>query len=205
MTGSKIMTLFKIKDFNPDYQNHAESQDIKSLDLYLDSDKIGSVDDVLVDDEGQFRYLVINVGFWGFVGLGKKVLLPIGYARIDYGDRRVYAKHLTKEQVEALPELTENMAVDYDHEEQVRKIYRASGKNAPASYGVGYAGADSAPTTVNTAPTLDLDVGYAGYDRSSYTYKQDPDLYNIDEQDHQGLKRYQDRLAANKTHQKLDH
>jgi hypothetical protein len=199
------MTLFKIKDFEPNYQNHAENQDIKSLDLYLNSDKIGSIDDVLVDDEGQFRYLVINVGFWGFVGLGKRVLLPIGCVRIDYNDRRVYAKHLTKEQVEALPELTENMAVDFDHEEHVRKIYRTSGENAPASYGVGYAGADSAPATTNTAPTLDLDVGYAGYDRSSYTYKQDPDLYDIDEQNHQGLKRYQDRLVTNKTHQMLDH
>ena len=126
------MTLFKIKDFDPNHQNHAENQDIKSLDLYLDSDKIGSIDDILVDDEGQFRYLVINVGFWGFVGLGKRVLLPIGCARIDYGDRRIYAKHLTKEQVEALPELTENMTVDYDYEEQVRKIYRALGENAPA-------------------------------------------------------------------------
>ncbi len=197
------MTLFKIKDFEPDYQSHADNQDIKSLDLYLGNEKIGSIDDVLVDDEGQFRYLVIKVGFWGFVGLGKRVLLPIGCARIDYGDRRVYAKHLTQEQVEALPELTEEMKVDYDYEEQVRKIYRSS--NAPASYGVGYAGAQSAPPTVNTAPILDLDVGYAGYDRSSYTYGQDPELYDIDEQDHQGLKIYQQRLVAQRMRQKAEH
>jgi PRC-barrel domain len=200
------MTLFKIKDFEPDYQNHADNQDIKSLDLYLGNDKIGSIDDVLVDEEGQFRYLVIKVGFWSLVGLGKRVLLPIGCARINYGDRRVYAKHLTQEQVEALPELTEEMKVDYDYEEQVRKIYRsASMANAPASYGVGYAGAQSAPPTVNTAPILDLDVGYAGYDRSSYTYGQDPELYDIDEQDHEGLKLYQQRLVAQKMRQKAEH
>ncbi len=200
------MTLFKIKDFEPDYQNHADNQDIKSLDLYLDNDKIGSIDDVLVDEEGQFRYLVIKVGFWSLVGLGKRVLLPIGCARINYGDRRVYAKHLTQEQVEALPELTEEMKVDYDYEEQVRKIYRSSSMaNAPASYGVGYAGAQSAPPTVNTAPILDLDVGYAGYDRSSYTYGQDPELYDIDEQDHEGLKLYQQRLVAQKMRQKAEH
>lgn len=199
------MTLFKIRDFEPDYQNYADNEDIKSLDLYLGDDKIGSIDDVLIDEDGQFRYLVIKVGFWSFVGLGKRVLLPIGCARIDYGEHRVYAKFLTQEQVEALPELTEDMKVDYDHEEQVRKIYRSSRVNAPASYGVGYAGAESAPPTVNTAPALNVDVGYSGYDRSSYTYGQDPELYNIDEKDHQGLKIYQQRLVAQKKHNKAEH
>jgi hypothetical protein len=199
------MTLLKIKEFEPDYQSHADNEDLTLLDLYLGDDKIGSVDDVLVDEDGQFRYLVIKVGFWSFVGLGKRVLLPIGCARIDYGDRRVYAKFLTQEQVEALPELTEEMKVDYDYEERVRKIYRSSTANAPASYGVGYAGAESAPPTVNTAPTLDLDAGYAGYDRSSYTYGQDPELYEIDDTDHQGLKIYQQRLVAQKIREKSEH
>ena len=40
------------------------------------------------------------MGFWVF---GKKVLLPIGQARIDYNSKRVYAK-LAKNQVESLPE-----------------------------------------------------------------------------------------------------
>jgi hypothetical protein len=199
------MTLLKIKEFEPDYQSHADNEDITLLELYLEDDKIGSVDDVLVDEDGQFRYLVIKVGFWNFVGLGKRVLLPIGCARIDYGDRRVYAKFLTQEQVEALPELTEEMKVDYDYEEWVRKIYRSSTANAPASYGVGYGGAESAPPTVNTAPTLDLDAGYAGYDRSSYTYGQDPELYEIDDTDHQGLKIYQQRLVAQKMREKSEH
>jgi uncharacterized protein (TIGR02271 family) len=197
------MSLYRIKDFDPDYRNHFDDHDIKGLDLYSNNEKIGSVDDVLVDDDGQFRYLIINTGIWI---LGKKVLLPIGQARIDYNDRRVYANNLTKMQVEALPEFTDDMTVDYDHEEQVRGVYRSSLPNihqdAPASYGVGYSGAESAPPTTNTAPILDLDAGYAGYDRDTYTYEREPDLYALNEESHPSLKLYEERLVSSKTRQK---
>jgi uncharacterized protein (TIGR02271 family) len=197
------MALYRIKDFDPDYRNHFEEHDIKGLDLYSNNEKIGSVDDVLVDDEGQFRYLIINTGIWI---LGKKVLFPIGQARIDYNDRRVYADNLTKAQVESLPEFTDDMTVDYDHEEQVRGVYRSSLPNvqqdAPASYGVGYAGADSAPNTLNTSPILDLEAGYAGYDRDTYTYDKEPDLYALNDQNHPNLKLYEERLVTSKSRRK---
>jgi uncharacterized protein (TIGR02271 family) len=197
------MALYRIGEFNPDYRNHFDNNDIKGLDLYAGGDKVGSVDDILVDEDGQFRYLVINTGLWI---LGKKVLLPIGRARIDYNDRRVYADFLTKAQVEDLPEFADDMTVDYDHEEQVRGVYRSSRpmmqQDEPSAYGVGYAGADSAPETVNTSPTLDLEVGYAGYDRDTYMYDREPDLYALNEQNHPSLKLYEERLVAGKTRQK---
>jgi uncharacterized protein (TIGR02271 family) len=197
------MALHKIKDFDPDYRNHFDDYDVKGLDLYAGGEKIGSVDDILVDDEGQLRYLIINTGIWI---LGKKVLFPIGRARIDHGDKRVYADTLTKAQVEALPEFTDDMTVDYDHEEQVRGVYRSSTQNkqqdAPAAYGVGYAGADSAPDTLNTAPILDLEAGYAGYDRDTYTYDKEPDLYALNDQNHPNLKLYEERLVTSKSRQK---
>lgn len=196
------MTLYKIEEFDSDYRSHLDNQDVKGLGLYSGVEKIGSVEDVLVDESGKFRYLVVNTGIWI---LGKKVLLPIGRARIDYNDDRVYTENLTKEQAEALPEFTDDKLIDYDHEEQVRNVYRSSNlnsQNAPASYGVGYAGLESAPSTSNTAPVLDLEVGYAGYDRDSYRYDNEPDLYEINEQKHPNLKLYEERLVANKTRQK---
>jgi len=36
------------------------------------------------------------------------------------------------------------------------------------------------------------------YNRDTYTYQQEPSLYNINEQDHQTLRLYQERLIANK-------
>lgn len=165
------MPLFKIKDFDPNYRDHFDGNDVIGLDLYSANDKIGSVDDVLVDDQGEFRYLVVNTGAWIF---GKKVLLPIGSARIDYSSRRVYAKNLSKAQVENLPEFNGDLArVDYDHEERVRDVYRA-------------------PAATKT-----------NYDRDTYRYQNDADLYNLNDQDHQNLRLYQERLIANKTRQKV--
>jgi uncharacterized protein (TIGR02271 family) len=197
------MALHRIEEFDSDYRNHFDNQDIKGLDLYSGSEKVGSVDDILVDDDGQFRYLVVNTGIWI---LGKKVLFPIGRARIDYNEKRVYADSLTKAQVEALPEFKDDMIVDYDVEEQVRGVYRPTGPRAaqaePASYGVGYGGSDSAPPTANTASILDLEAGYAGYDRETYTYDQEPDLYALNEQNHPNLRLYEERLVAGKSRQK---
>jgi uncharacterized protein (TIGR02271 family) len=201
--GKVKMSLHKIKDFDPDYNTHSTDPDIKGLSMYAGNDKIGSINDVLVDDEGKFRYLIVDSGGWI---MGKKVLLPIGYARIDYQGKRVYADRLTKTQVEALPEFTDDMLMDYDQEEQVRGVYRSATpkmqQQVPAANGVGYAGAASAPATTNTAAMLDLETGYAGYDRDSYGYDKEPELYALNEQNHPNLKLYEERLIASKNRQK---
>jgi uncharacterized protein (TIGR02271 family) len=211
------MALHKIKDFDPDYHNHFDDRDVKGMDLYASNEKIGSIDDILVDDDGQFRYLVINTGLWI---LGKRVLLPIGRARIDNNQKRVYADNLTKSQVEALPEWDEDMTIDFDREEQVRGVYRAA--SAIPAHGVGYAGLESMPAS-NSQPILDLDAPYVEgtvqherpaartepattpapvYDRDTYTYDREPDLYAINEQNHPSFKLYQERLVASKNRQK---
>lgn len=121
------MVLAKIADVYPNYkQDIFGGTDIKHFDVYAGetADKIGKVEDILIDESGRFRYLVIDTGFWVF---GKKVLLPIGRCRTDYDNHRVYALGLTsKEQAERLPEYHESMAVDYDYEEKVRSGYRST-------------------------------------------------------------------------------
>ncbi|MBW4690999.1 MAG: DUF2382 domain-containing protein [Lyngbya sp. HA4199-MV5] len=190
------MALYKIKDFDPDYCKHFDNQDFLSFDLYNGNEKVGSVDNLLVDENGSFRYFVINTGIWVF---GKKVLLPIGRARISYADHRIYADNLNRSQVETLPEFDENSVVDYDHEESVRSTYR-SGATASRS-----AALDQSAAIGNT-PLERSTQGAASsrdtYDRSTYNYDRDPDLYDFNERDHQNLKLYQERLIANKTRQK---
>ena len=176
------MTLQKIAEFYPDYKEEIfAGDDIKGFDVYAgDSDeKVGSIYDALVDETGRFRYLVIDTGIWIF---GKKVLLPIGSARFDYGARRVYATGLrSKEQAEQLPAYDELQPIDYDREEQVRGVYR-----------------DKTPTAT-TASNLSTP---ASYDRSSYNYEMDRPLYETNEQNHQSLKLYEERLIANKNRAK---
>lgn len=194
------MALYKIKDFDPNYRDHFDGDDVKGLDLYSGSEKIGSVDDVLVDEEGRFRYLVINTGAWIF---GKKVLLPVGQARIDYNDRRVYADNLTKDQVEQLPEFNQDMATDYDYEERVRGVYRPSAASAAAPVDSG-AGLDT-PTPLDasargTAYSASAQSG--AYDRDNYSYDRDPGLFNLNDRDHGQIRLYEERLIANKRRQK---
>lgn len=177
------MALQRIADFEPNYKEEIfAGDDIKGFDVYAgDSDeKVGTVYDALVDETGRFRYLVVDTGIWIF---GKKVLLPIGSARFDYGAHRVYATGLrSKAQAEQLPAYNELEPVDYDREEQVRGVYRNTGTTAAAA------------TTSTATP--------ASYDRSNYSYDMDRPLYETNEQNHQNLKLYEERLIANKNRAK---
>jgi uncharacterized protein (TIGR02271 family) len=165
------MPLYKLEDFDPNYRDTFDGDDVKALDLYTEGkEKIGSVADALVDPEGRFRYLVINTGV---ASLGKKILLPIGLSHIDYPEKRVYVDGLSKSQVEHLPEYKDSITVDYDYEEKVRNVYRPEGRGV-------------------------------NYNRDTYNYEQEPSFYNLNDQSHQTLKLYEERLVANKTRVKTE-
>ncbi|HEY9761845.1 MAG TPA: DUF2382 domain-containing protein [Trichocoleus sp.] len=119
------MALHRLKEFYPDYQETLANGQMRSIDSYSvqtqGGDKIGSAKDILVDDSGRFRYLVVDTGPWV---LGKSILLPIGLAHFDYENNRIYVDGLSKSQVENLPEYKDSMVVDEHHEEQVRSQYR---------------------------------------------------------------------------------
>jgi uncharacterized protein (TIGR02271 family) len=177
------MALSKLAEFDPQYRDNVEGNDIKGLGVYTEGkeEKIGTVHDALVDDEGHLRYLVVDLGLWIF---GKKVLLPVGRTRIDHNSDRVYAIGLTREQAENLPEFNERQTPDYDYEEQVRGIYRNP---------IGSSAAVSA-TPARTAPT---------YDRDTYSYENEPDLFELNNKDNQNLKLYEERLIASKNRRKV--
>ena len=186
------MTLVKIADLYPNYKEDIfGGDDIKSFSVYDETnDKIGSVHDIIVDETGRFRYLVIDTGFWIF---GKKVLLPVGKASIDYGQSRIYAKGLTKEQAENLPEYDDDMTIDYNYEERVRTVYR---------------GTDYDPNStvhLNEAGTTGYDSGAYNQDTNintnAYSYDREPSLYSHAEAEtgsNQTLRLYEERLIANK-------
>ncbi|MFN6483875.1 MULTISPECIES: DUF2382 domain-containing protein [unclassified Nostoc] len=193
------MVLYKLEDFEPNYQESFDGHDIKGLGVYTQGtdEKVGTVSDILVDEEGHFRYLIVDLGFWIF---GKKVLLPIGRARVDYSVDRVYTIGLTREQAEDLPEFNERQTLDYDYEERVRGVYRQPIDStlpvdpltpldplAPAGLGT-----TPAPIPAPT-PT---------YARDNYTYEREPSLFGLNEQDHQTLRLYEERLIASKRRQK---
>ena len=174
------MALVRIEDFAPNYRESFDGNDIKGMGVYTDGDeKIGTVSDALVDEEGNFRYIVVDLGVWI---LGKKVLLPVGRTRIDYKAQRIYAVGMTKQQAEALPEMPKDLnQLDYEHEEQVRGVYRTSSTQSAAA---------TTGATASMQPT---------YNRDTYNYQQEPSLYDLNDRDHQNIKLYQERLIASKT------
>ncbi|ERT08927.1 hypothetical protein M595_1094 [Lyngbya aestuarii BL J] len=127
------MALVKIREYYPNYVDELfKGNDFKGYTVYAgtSNEKIGSVDDALVDEAGRIRYFVLDTGFWIF---GKKVLLPVGRSRIDFNEHKLYALGLTtKDQAEALPKYDTDMKVDYDYEERVRQSYRT--RQPQASY-----------------------------------------------------------------------
>jgi len=181
------MVLHKLEDFDTNYRDAFDGNDIKGYEVYSDRDneKVGTVKNILVDESGRFRYLIVDTGFWIF---GKQVLLPVGRIRIDTGDRRVYAMGFTKEQAQALPQFSEDMRVDYDYEEQVRGVYR----DRPL---------DTATPVETSAASMSY-VAPAAYDRNTYNYEQEPELYDLGDRNQDSLKLYEERLVANKTRQK---
>ncbi|MEM8502094.1 MAG: DUF2382 domain-containing protein [Cyanobacteria bacterium P01_D01_bin.1] len=186
------MALVSLKQTYPDYRNTFSDNNLSHLEdysVYADNDdKVGSVEDGLFDDTtGQFRYLIVDTGFWFF---GKKVLLPIGRAQFDNGQKRVYVAGLTKDQVESLPEYDNNTSVDYDYEENVRGVYREN--RAGQSAAVGTTAAAGATATATAAAT-------DTYSKDSYTYDRDPELYTMSDTDtNHPIRLYEERLVADK-------
>jgi uncharacterized protein (TIGR02271 family) len=174
------MPLHRLEDFDSEYNSIFDGDDIKGKNVYTETsdEKIGTVSDVLVDEDGHFRYFIVDLGFWIF---GKKVLLPVGRTRIDHDADRVYALGMTRQQAEDLPEFSDRLAVDYDYEEKVRGVYRPS---------------------TGVTPERSLDASAPSYDRDTYDYKQDSPLYDMNEQNHQTLRLYEERLIANKQRRK---
>ena len=178
------MALVKIADLYPNYKEDIfDGDDIKGFSVYDNTDdKIGSVYDIIVDETGRFRYLVIDTGFWIF---GKKVLLPVGKAIMDYDNQKVYVSNLTKEQAENLPEYDDDMTIDYDYEERVRMVYR----------GVEY----NNNSTVFLEEAQGYDSGAYTGERNSADYDYEPSLDAHQEtHNRHSLKLYEERLVAHK-------
>ncbi len=180
------MTLVKLTELDNNYRDIAGGEDITNFDVYSDTnnEKVGSIKDILVDEEGHFRYLIVDLGFLIF---GKKVLLPIGRSRISYSEKRVYAIGMTREQAEKLPEFKEDQKVDYDYEESVRGLYR------PQTLGT---------TGTSVSSTTSAQPITGTFDRNTYNYQQEESLYGLNEQNHQNLRLYEERLIANKKRMK---
>lgn len=211
------MPLFKIEDRYPDYKERfADVGNIMDVDVYARTEgdtheRVGSVYSVLLNGADRIRYLVVDTGFWVF---GKKVLLPLGRCVDDPERDRIYALDFTKQQVEHLPEYSDDLVVDYDYEERVRSTYLASavGASAPVEASVpveqaginGYTANKASAAPVAPLPQVEPlkatpdTVNPPTIDPSDDVYERTPALYAINDDNHRRLRLYEERLVAEK-------
>ncbi|PSB17915.1 DUF2382 domain-containing protein [Phormidesmis priestleyi ULC007] len=168
------MPLITLEDFYPTYrEGHSDSKsEIKGFEACTQTGNKVGTIADILVDDQAGRFRYLVVDL-GLSGSNKKVLLPIGLAHINYTDDRVYVDGLSREQIEHLPELNNLEWIDHHYEEQVRDVYRPVAK------------------TTQKAVTP-----------SVHHYEQDPDLYAVNDTQHQSLKLYEERLIANKQRQK---
>lgn len=189
------MSLHKITELSQDYRDrYFEGHNITQFDVYaLEQDeqkKVGQVKDLLIDDEGRFRYFIIDTGFWVF---GKSVLLPVGRAQLDYGTQRLYAQQLSKAQVEALPEYTDGQAIDEPYEDLVYNSYRRAGGSRSATV------EQSLP--VESTGTVEMESAQTA-PAHQHPYQRDPQLYSTPENDHL-IRLYEERIVAEKQRENI--
>jgi photosynthetic reaction center H subunit len=84
-----------------------------------DDQRVGKVEDMLLDHAGGLRYLDVNLGF-----LKKHVLVPLDHARADREANVVWIETLTKRQLHDVPEYAlEAEALDESYERRLDTIY----------------------------------------------------------------------------------
>ncbi|NJL83114.1 MAG: DUF2382 domain-containing protein [Chloroflexaceae bacterium] len=210
------MALYRIADFNPQYRQDAfEGKDVKGFEVYTErnEEKIGTVDDILVDQNGRFRYLAIDSGNWMS---GKRMLLPVGRAKVDRNRDRVFAIGLhNRRQVEQLPEYRDAASINRTHEEQVRQVYRTvaleDSTSVEASLPVEMGELDAVRQTSRPTPRPAIaepvtpapmpQPAPEPVEAPAYDYEREPDLYTIPA-DQQTLRLYEERLIASKERHK---
>lgn len=98
--------------------------DVRGWDVItrVDDEKVGEVDDVLADDEGEPRYLDVDLGL-----LQKHVLLPLEHARVDEAADVVWVPGMTKDRFQHVPAYTHDPGtITSEYEALVGEAYAAA-------------------------------------------------------------------------------
>lgn len=166
------MSLQPIAEYNPQYfQESSIKNELISRPVFISSTKeeIGTLNDVLVDETGRFRYLVVKAGSW----LNERqFLLPAGICRTNKDRNAIGVLSIDDKQIlEQLPAYNSASEIDYEYEEALRKVYRQ---------------------------LMNTDKAEVSHDRDSYSYDREPELYQFSDEDSQTIKLYEERLITSK-------
>lgn len=104
-----------------DYTFPAEAWDVRGWTVRTEvgDDKVGKVDDMLLDGSGSLRYLDVDLGF-----LKKHVLVPLEHAHADRESETVRIEGFSKDQLELVPEYAlDPESLDKGYEHRLAAVY----------------------------------------------------------------------------------
>src|SRR5690606_34185084 len=119
-TGEGAMAFSPLSE-RSDFTFPPGTFDVRNWDVKTaaDEEKVGKVKDVLLDESGNARYLVVHLGV-----LGKHILLPIGQARVDEKEDVVWVPGMTKDRMEHVPEYEgDPKTITKDYEDRLSRAY----------------------------------------------------------------------------------
>ncbi len=117
---------------NPNPSTGRDLKDLRDWELRNGGDdKLGTVKDVLIDDGGQARYALVDVGW---LLNPHHVLIPLRAVELDDERRALIMDGVTKDELKRLPEYSDQGAVgdSYDREFRESMAASASGRTADA-------------------------------------------------------------------------
>jgi hypothetical protein len=117
------MTLFPFRDFFTQQNRQLENWDAaKVISFKLCTgyqQEVGSIRDLLVDEHGHFRYLVVDIKL---EDIEKGILLPIGLAHLDYEKGEAIVHRLKPVLLKKLPSYQLGQTIDDRFEQRVRDV-----------------------------------------------------------------------------------
>jgi hypothetical protein len=78
------------------YSKSLDDSGFKGYDVYLRNQKVGFVLDLLMDDNGNFQYLLIQAGLWI---MGQQLLLPFRLFELDHQSQCFRGQDFTRQQI----------------------------------------------------------------------------------------------------------
>ena len=128
------MNLQLLTQQNPDLElEEIMEDDFLARPVFLPQleDEIGIVEDILMEDSGRFRYLVVQAGSWLD---NRYFLLPIGRSDTESESRGIVIQGIEeKQQLAELPAYNNSNELDSEYEEAVRRVFRSSTETQTAS------------------------------------------------------------------------
>jgi ribosomal 30S subunit maturation factor RimM len=134
-----------------DYQFPPDAWDVRgwTVRTEMDDEKVGKVEDMLLDAHGSLRYLEVDVGF-----LRKHVLVPLDNAFADRATETVRIEGMNKDALEDVPEYSlEPESLDEGYERRLDRVYGAARTTSTSR---STSGAGPLPTGADADAELEL-------------------------------------------------